>query len=73
MSILRSCLVGVAVAGVTATSALAVSLDTVISLKTTHDQSKTYIDLFHKPFNKNNPGFSKFPKKFIDEKFCHIY
>ncbi|MEC8622660.1 MAG: TRAP transporter substrate-binding protein DctP [Pseudomonadota bacterium] len=54
MSILRSCLVGVAVAGLTATSALAVSLDTVISLKTTHDQSKTYIELFHKPFNKNN-------------------
>jgi len=45
---------GVAVAAIAASSAGAVDLPTVVSLKTTHDQTKTYIDLFHKPFNKNN-------------------
>lgn len=45
---------GVVAAAFTVTTANAASLDTVVSLKTTHDQTKTYLDLFHNPFNKNN-------------------
>ncbi len=54
MKLFKHVVGGIALAGMVSSSAGALDLPTVVSLKTTHDQTRTYIDLFHKPFNKNN-------------------